>query len=79
MLKIVLKEVIGLCLKLNFLLLRKLGKKDFEKFNLEFVCNEWCKRVLVFYLFLFIISINKRIKDLIWFVSFVLVGLIFLK
>lgn len=79
MLKIVLKEVIGLCLKFNFLMLRKIEKVDLENFDFEFLCNEWCERVFVFYVFLLIFCVNKRIKSNIWFGSFVFVGLIFLK
>ena len=40
-LKIVSKEVTGLCSITNPSLLRKTEKADLEKFDFELVCNEW--------------------------------------
>lgn len=77
--KVVLKEVIGLCFKVNFLIFRKMGKKDLEKFDIEDVCKEWCERVLVFYFFFFMFVVNKNMKNFMWFGSFVVVGFVLLK
>ena len=63
MLKIVSKEVTGLCSKSNPSPLRKSGKKELEKFNLELVCNEWRERASLFHSFLLTTCINKRTKD----------------
>ena len=79
MLKIVSKEVTGLCSNSNPSLLRKSGKKDLEKFDLELVCNEWRERAPVFYSFLLTTCINKRTKDSTWFGSLALAGSILLK
>ena len=51
--KIVSKEVTGLCSKTNPSLLRKKGKEDLEKFDLELVCS---------YSFLLTSAVNKRTK-----------------
>ena len=79
MLKIVSKEVTGLCSNSNPSLLRKSGKKDLEKFDLERVCNKWCERAPVFDSFLLTTCINKRTKDSTWFGSLALAGSILLK
>ena len=79
MLKIVSKEVTGLCSNSNPSLLRKSGKKDLEKFDLERVCNKWRERAPVFYSFLLTTCINKRTKDSTWFGSLALAGSILLK
>ena len=79
MLKIVSKEVTGLCSKSKPSLLRESGKKDLLKFNLGLVCNEWRERAPVSYSFLLTTCINKRTKDSTWFGSLALAGSILLK
>ena len=49
--KVVSKEVTGLCSKANPSILRKRGKKDL-KFDIEDVCKEWREKAPVFYSFL---------------------------
>ena len=78
-LKMVSKEVTGLCSKSNPSLLRKSAKTDLEKFDLELLCNEWRVRAPVFYSFLLTTCINKRTKNSTWFGSLALAGSILLK
>ena len=77
--KIVSKEVTGLCSKTNPSLLRKKGKEDLEKFDLELVCSERCDRAPVFYSFLLTSAVNKRTKHSTWFGSLALAGSVLLK
>ena len=77
--KIVSKEVTGLCSKTNPSLLRKTGKGDLEKFHLEHVCSEWRERAPVFYSFLLTSAANKSSKSSTWFVSLALAGSVLLK
>ena len=41
-------EVTGLCSKANPSILRKTGKRDLEKFEIEDVCKEWHERAPFF-------------------------------
>ena len=65
--KIVSKEVAGLCSKTNPSLLRKTGKGDLEKFHLEHVCSVCTS------------AANKSSKSSTWFVSLALAGSVLLK
>ena len=58
--KVVSKEVTSLCSKTNPSLVRKTGKKDLEKFDLEDVCKEWRERAPIFYSFLLTSAVNKN-------------------
>ena len=77
--KVVSKEVIGLCSKKNPSLVRKTGKKDLEKFDLEDVCKEWRKRAPIFYSFLLTSAVNKNTKRSTWFGSLAVAGSVLLK
>ena len=70
--KVISKEVAGLCSKTNPSLLRKTGKGDLEKFDLEHVCSEWRERAPVFYFFLLTSAANKSSKSCTWFGSLAL-------
>ena len=72
-------EVTGLCSKASPSILRKTGKKDLEKFDIEDVCKEWCERALVFYSFLLTSAVNKNTKNSTWFGSFAVAGSVLLK
>ena len=61
--KVVSKEVAGLCSKTNPSLLRKSGKGNLKKFHLEHVCSEWRERAPVFYSFLLTSAANKSSKS----------------
>ena len=76
--KVVSKVVAGLCSKTNPLLLRKTGRDDLEKFDLEHVCSEWRERAPVFYSFLLISAANKSSKNSTCFGSIALVGSVLL-
>lgn len=78
-LKIVSKEVVGLCSKSNPSILRKTGKDDLTSFNLKLVCEEWQERAPLFYSFLLTSAINKRTKSCTWLGSTALAGSILLK
>ena len=77
--KVVSKEVAGLCSKTNPSLLRKTGKGDLENFDLEHVCSEWRERAPVFYSFLLTSAANKSSKSYTWFGSLALAGSVLLK
>ena len=77
--KVVSKEVAGLCSKTNPSLLRKTAKEDLEKFDLEHVCSEWRERPPVFYSFLLTSAANKSSRSSTWFGSLALAGLVLLK
>lgn len=77
--KVVSKEVTGLCSKTNPSLLRKTGKEDLEKFDLEHVCKEWRERAPVFYSFLLTSSANKSTKNSTWLGGLALAGSVLLK
>ena len=77
--KVVSKEVTGLCSKTNPSLLRKTGKEDLEKFDMEHVCKEWRERAPVFYSFLLTSAANKSTKSSTWFGSLALAGSVLLK
>lgn len=77
--KVVSKEVAGLCSKTNPSLLRKTGKEDLEKYDLEHVCSEWRERAPVFYSFLLTSAANKSSKSATWFGSLALAGSVLLK
>jgi len=77
--KVVSKEVTGLCSKTNPSLLRKTGKEDLEKFDLENVCQEWRERAPVFYSFLLTSAANKRTKSSTWLGGLSLAGSALLK
>ena len=77
--KVVSKEVTGLCSKTNPSLLRKTGKEDLEKFDLENVCQEWRERAPLFYLFLLTSAANKRTKTSTWLGGRALAGSALLK
>jgi len=78
-LKIVSKEVTGLCSKSNPSMLRKTEKADLENFDFELLCNEWRERAPVLYAFLLTSCINNRTKGNTWFGSLALAGSILLK
>ena len=78
-LKVASKEVAGLCSKTNPSLLRKTGKGDLEKFDLEHVCSEWRERAPVFYSLLLTSAANKSSKSSTWFGSLALEGSVLLK
>ena len=78
-LKIVNKEVAELCSTRKPSILRKIEKKDLEKFDLQLVCDEWRERAPVFYSFLLTSAINKRTKSFDWFGSLAIAGSILLK
>ena len=78
--KVVSKEVTGLCSKTNPSLLRKTGKEDLEKFDLENVtCQEWRERAPLFYSFLLTSAANKRTKSSTWLGGLALAGSALLK
>ena len=77
--KAVSKEVTGLCSKTNPSLLRKTGKEDLAKFDLENICKEWRERAPVFYSFLLTSAANKYTKNCLWFGSVALAGSVLLK
>ena len=77
--KVVSKEVTGLCSKTNPSLLRKTGKEDLEKFDLEHVCKEWRERAPVFYSFLLTSCANKGTKNSTWLGGPALAGSVLLK
>ena len=77
--KVVSKEVTGLCSKTNPSLLRKTGKEDLEKFDMELVCKEWRERAPVFYSFLLTSAANKSTKSSTWFGSLALALSVLLK
>ena len=77
--KVVSKEASGLCSKTNPSLLRKTGKEDLEKFDLEHVCKEWRERAPVFYSFLLTSAANKSTKSSTWLGSLALAGSVLLK
>ena len=72
-------EVTGLCSKANPSILRKTGKRDLEKFEIEDVCKEWHERAPVFYSFLFTSVVNKNTKNSTWFGSLAVAGSVSLK
>ena len=78
-LKIANKEVGQLCSTRKPSILRKIEKKDLEKFELQLVCDEWRERAPVFYSFLLTSAINKRTKSFGWFGSLAIAGSILLK
>ena len=77
--KVVSNEVTGLCSKANPSILRKTGKKDLEKFDIEDVCKEWRERAPVFYSFLLTSAVNKNTKNSTWFGSLAVAGSVLLK
>ena len=77
--KVVSKEVTGLCSKANPSIVRKTGKKDLEKFDIEDVCKEWRERAPVFYSFLLTSAVNKNTKNSTWFGSLAVAGSVLLK
>lgn len=77
--KVVSKEVTGLCSKTNPSLVRKTGKKDLEKFDVEDVCKEWRERAPIFYSFLLTSAVNKNTKSSTWFGSLAVAGSVLLK
>ena len=77
--KVVSKEVIGLCSKKTPSLVRKTGKKDLEKFDLEDVCKEWRERAPIFYSFLLTSAVSKNTKRSTWFGSLAVAGSVLLK
>lgn len=77
--KVVSKEVTGLCSKTNPSLLRKTGKEDLEKFDMEHVCKEWRERAPVFHSFLLTSAANKSTKSSTWLGSLALAGSVLLK
>lgn len=77
--KVVSNEITGLCSKGNPSILRKTGKKDLEKFDVEDVCKEWRERAPVFYSFLLTSAVNKNTKNFTWFGSLAVAGSVLLK
>ena len=77
--KAVSKEVTGLCSKTKPSLLRKTGKEDLAKFDLEHVCKEWRERAPFFYSFLLTSAANKNTKSCLWLGSVSLAGSVLLK
>ena len=78
--KVVSKEVTGLCSKTDPSLLRKTEKEDLEKYDMEHVCKEWRERAPVFYSFLLSTSAaNKSTKSSTWFGNLALAGSVLLK
>ena len=77
--KAVSKEVTGLCSKTKPSLLRKKGKEDLTKFDLENVCKEWRERAPLFYSFLLTSAANKNTKSCLWLGSVSLARSVLLK
>ena len=73
------KEVAALCSKKNPSILRKSGKEDLAKFDLQLLCNEWKERAPLFYSFLMTSAVNKRTKECYWFSSIAIAGSVLLK
>ena len=78
-LKTLSQEVSALCSTKNPSLVRKSGKEDLAKFDLQNICNEWKERAPLFYSFLMTSAVNKRTKDYTWFSSVALAGSVLLK
>ena len=78
-LKTLSKEVAALCSKKNPSILRKSGKGDLAKFDLQLLCNEWKERAPLFYSFLMTFAVNKRTKECSWFSSIATAGSVLLK
>ena len=78
-LKTLSKEVAALCSKKNPSILRKSGKEDLAKFDLQLLCNEWKERAPLFYSFLMTSAVNKRTKECSWFSSIAIAGSVLLK
>ena len=78
-LKTLSKEVAALCSKKNPSILRKSGKEDLAKFDLQLLCNEWKERAPLFYSFLITSAVNKRTKECSWFSSIAIAGSVLLK
>ena len=75
-LKTLSKEVAALCSKKNPSILRKSGKEDLAKFDLQLLCKE---RAPLFYSFLMTSAVNKRTKECSWFLSIAIAGSVLLK
>lgn len=54
-------------------------KEEIVNFDFEKVCFEWKERVLIFYVFFMMCVVIKKEKVFEWFLSVVVLGLIFLK
>ena len=78
-LKTLSKEVAALCSKKNPSILRKYGKEDLAKFDLELLCNECKERAPLLYSFLVTSAVNKRTKECSWFSSICIAGSVLLK
>jgi len=78
-LKIWSKEVAALCSIKNPSILRKSGKKDLAKFDLQLLCNEWKERAPMFYSFLMTSAVNKRTEECSWCPSIAIAGSVLLK
>ena len=77
--KVVSSEVTSLCSKANPLILKKTGKKDLEKFDIEDVCKERHERAQAFHSFLLTSAVNKNTKNSRRFGSLAVAGSILLK
>ena len=78
-LRVVSSEVNDLCSRKNPSLLRKTGKDDLVKYDMQKLCNEWKERAPVFYSFLLTCSTSKPNINIDWFPSVALSGSILLK
>ena len=78
-LKTLSKEVAALCSKKSPSILRKSGKENLAKFDLQLLCNEWKERPLLFYSFLMTSAVNKRTKERAWVSSIAIAGSVLLK
>ena len=65
--------------KTKLSLLRKTGKEDLAKFDLENVCKEWRERAPLFYSFLLTSAANKNTKSCLWLGSVSLAESVLLK
>lgn len=80
--RVIVVECLEFCFFKIVFMLRRCSSDDMLKFYLEVFCEEWMERVFLFYfIFMFFVLLGRRkdVKIVIWFLSVVLVGLVFLR